>query len=135
LANGHRPVPQRRSPRAGRRRARRTIPRRRLPAAARRVTGARAHRGGGVMTTTLAPARPEAAAARATFAALATRETRRFVLNPVLIAAAGLTAYLLWSGQRSTVTEIDSVNASAATLFAALRLMPPSRVSPSIPAT
>jgi len=75
------------------------------------------------MTTTLAPARPEAAAARATFAALATRETRRFVLNPVFIAAAGLTAYLLWSGQRSTVTEIDSVNAIAATLFGGLGMM------------
>ena len=75
------------------------------------------------MTTTLAPARPEAAAARATFAALAARETRRFVLNPVFLAAAGLTAYLLWSGQRSTVTEIDSVNAIAATLFGGLGMM------------
>ncbi len=75
------------------------------------------------MTTTLAPARPEAAAARATFAALTAREMRRFVLNPLFLAAAGLTAYLLWSGQRSTVTEIDSVDAIAATLFGGLGMM------------
>jgi hypothetical protein len=75
------------------------------------------------MTTTLAPARPEAAAARATFAALATRETRRFIRNPLFLAAAGLTAYLLWSGQRSTVTEIDSVDAIAATLFGGLGMI------------
>ena len=74
------------------------------------------------MTTTLAPARP-ATAARATFAALAAREMRRFVLNPLFLAAAGLTAYLLWSGQRSTVTEIDSVDAIAATLFGGLGMM------------
>ena len=75
------------------------------------------------MTTTLAPARPAAAAGRATFAALAARETRRFVLNPLFLAAAGLTAYLLWSGQRSTVTEIESVDAIAATLFGGLGMM------------
>jgi hypothetical protein len=75
------------------------------------------------MTTTLAPARPEAAAARATFAALATRETRRFIRNPLFLAAAGLTAYLLWSGQRGTVTEIESVDAIAATLFGGLGMI------------
>ncbi len=69
------------------------------------------------MTATLAFGRPEAAAGRATFAALAARETRRFVLNPVFLAAAGLTAYTLWSGQRSTVTEIDGVNTIAAIFF------------------
>src|SRR5262249_12736428 len=82
-----------------------------------------APRGGGIMTTTLAPARPEAAAARATFAALAARETRRFIRNPLFLAAAGLTAYLLWSGQRSTVTEIDGVDAIAATLFGGLGMI------------
>ena len=39
VADRHRPLPQRRRGRAGRRRARRTIPRRRLPAAARRDAG------------------------------------------------------------------------------------------------
>ena len=75
------------------------------------------------MTTALAPARPEAGAARITFAALAAREMRRFVLNPLFLAAIGLTAYLLWSGQRSTVTGIESVNAIAATLFGGLGMM------------
>ena len=45
------------------------------------------------------------------------------MLNPLFLAAAGLTAYLLWSGQRSTVTEIDSVDAIAATLFGGLGMM------------
>ena len=61
------------------------------------------------MTTTLAPARPEAAAGRTTFAALAVRETRRFVLNPVFLFAVVMTAWTTWTPQRS-VTEIDSVN-------------------------
>jgi hypothetical protein len=75
------------------------------------------------MTAALPPARPEATAGRATFAALAAREMRRFARNPLFLAAAGLTAYLLWSGQRSTVTEIDSVDAIAATLFGGLGMM------------
>jgi hypothetical protein len=50
------------------------------------------------MTTALAPARPGAGGGRATFVALAARETRRFALNPVFLAAAGLTAYVIWSG-------------------------------------
>ena len=69
------------------------------------------------MTTALAPARPAAAAGRARSAALAARETRRFVLNPVFLAAAGLAAYELWSGQRGTVTEIDGANTVAAVFF------------------
>jgi hypothetical protein len=69
------------------------------------------------VTATLAPARPGAAAGRTAFAALAAREMRRFVLNPVLLAAAGLTAYTLWSGQRSTVTEIDGANTISAVFF------------------
>jgi hypothetical protein len=69
------------------------------------------------MTAALAPARPAAAAGRATFAALAAREMRRFVLNPVFLAAAGLTAYTLWSGQRSTATDIDGAYTVAAVFF------------------
>ena len=69
------------------------------------------------MTTTLAPARPEAAAGRATLTPLAARETRRFVRNPVFLLAVALTAYTLWSGQRGTVTEIDGANTIAATFF------------------
>jgi hypothetical protein len=75
------------------------------------------------MTAALAPARPETDARRTTLVPLAAREMHRFALNPLFLAAAGLTAYLLWSGQRSTVTEIDSVDAIAATLFGGLGMM------------
>jgi len=69
------------------------------------------------MTTALVPARPEAAADRATFAALAARETRRFALNPVFLLAVALTAFVLWSGQRGTVTDINGANTVAAVFF------------------
>ncbi len=69
------------------------------------------------MTATLTFGPPGAAAGRTTFAALAAREMRRFVLNPVFLAAAGLAAYELWSGQRGTVTEIDGANTVAAVCF------------------
>jgi hypothetical protein len=75
------------------------------------------------VTTALAPARPAAAAGRATFAALAARETRRFALNPVFLLAVALTAFFLWSGQRSTITAIEDVNAIAATCFGGLGMM------------
>jgi hypothetical protein len=75
------------------------------------------------MTTALAPARTGAAAGRATFAALAARETRRFALNPVFLLAVALTAYTLWSGQRSTVTDINNVNAVAAVFFGGLGMV------------
>jgi hypothetical protein len=74
------------------------------------------------MTTALAPARPAAAAGRTRFAALAAREMRRF-LNPLFLAAAGLTAYLFWYGQRGTVTEINGPNTVAATLFGGLGML------------
>ena len=69
------------------------------------------------MTTTLTPAPPATSPSRATLTALATRETRRFALNPIFLAAAGLTAYTLWSGQRGTVTEIDGANTISAVFF------------------
>ena len=50
------------------------------------------------MTATLAFGRPGAAAGRATFAALAARETRRFVLNPVFLFAVVITAWTTWTG-------------------------------------
>src|SRR5204862_4077847 len=110
LADRHRPVPQRRRPRAGRRRARRTVPRRRVPAAARRVTGARARRGGGVVTSTLTFGPPATSPGRATFAALAIRETRRLVLNPVFLVAVAFIAFALWAGPDAGQTEIDTSN-------------------------
>ena len=75
------------------------------------------------MTTALAPARPAASAGRATFAALAARETRRFALNPVFLLAVALTAYALWSGQRSTVTDIDNVNPIAAVFLCVIAVL------------
>ena len=75
------------------------------------------------MTATLSLGPPATAPGRATFTALAARETRRFVLNPVFLAAAALTAFFLWSGQRSTITAIDDVNAIAAVCFGGLGMM------------
>src|SRR6266542_300220 len=60
-------------------------------------------------TDVIVGGRPGAAAGRTTFAALAAREMRRFVLNPVFLFAVAMTAY--WgSGPGTTVTEIDTVN-------------------------
>jgi hypothetical protein len=69
------------------------------------------------MTTTLVPATPRAGGGQTTFVALAAREMRRFVLNPLFLAAAALTAFFLWSEQRSTITAIEDVNAIAAVCF------------------
>src|SRR5215471_10727101 len=74
------------------------------------------------MTTTLAPARPGAGAGRITFVALAAREMRRFVLNPVFLVAVAMTAY--WgSGTGTTVTEIDTVNSYPAIFLGAFGMM------------
>ena len=62
------------------------------------------------MTATLAPARPEAVAGRTTFVALAARELRRFVVNPVFLFAVVMTAWTTWSDRSAPVTEIDTVN-------------------------
>jgi hypothetical protein len=69
------------------------------------------------MTATLTFGPPATSPGRATFTALAARETRRFALNPVFLLAVALTAYTLWSGQRSTITEIDGANTIAAVFF------------------
>ena len=62
------------------------------------------------MTATLTFGPPEAAAGRATFAALAVRETRRLVLNPVFLFAVAIIVYALWADPGIRVTEIDTVN-------------------------
>lgn len=59
------------------------------------------------MTTTLAPADPEAI--RSTLVALAARELGRFVVNPIFLFAVAMTAWSTWAG-RMSVTEIDTVN-------------------------
>jgi hypothetical protein len=81
------------------------------------------------MTAALAsarpPARPEAATARITFAALAARETRRLVVNPVFLVSVVLAAWLLWTYSRSTapVTEIGEVVGYPAILVGAFGMM------------
>ena len=62
------------------------------------------------MSATIATARPEAVAARSTFFALAARELRRFVVNPVFLFAVVMTAWTTWTGRSASVTEIDTVN-------------------------
>jgi hypothetical protein len=60
------------------------------------------------VTTTLAPTRTTAVAGRATFVALAVRELRRFVVNPVFLFAVVMGAWTT-SGTSTPATEIDSV--------------------------
>ena len=55
----------------------------------------------GLSTDVIVGGRPGAAAGRATFTALAARETRRFVLNPVFLAAAALTAFSSGAGSEA----------------------------------
>jgi hypothetical protein len=60
-------------------------------------------------TDVIVGGRPGAAAGRTTFAALAARETRRFVLNPVFLFAVAIIVYAPWAGP-GTVTDIDTAN-------------------------
>ena len=62
------------------------------------------------MTTTLTFGPPEAATGRTTITALAARETRRLVLNPVFLFAVAFIVYALWAGPDTGLTEIDTAN-------------------------
>ena len=84
------------------------------------------------MDSRLAAARPEAGAGQTTFIALAAREMRRFVLNPIFLAAAGLTAVALWSAHLSTVTEIDGANTISAVFFGGLGMVATFWLTPSM---
>jgi hypothetical protein len=75
------------------------------------------------VSTALVPARPGAAAGRATFAALAVRELRRFVVNPVFLFAVAVTAYSIWGGRSASVTEIDTVNCYPAIFLGGFGMM------------
>jgi hypothetical protein len=61
------------------------------------------------MTATLTFGPPATSPGRATFTALAARELRRFVLNPVFLFAVAILVYALWAGP-GTVTDIDTAN-------------------------
>ena len=74
------------------------------------------------MTTVLAPARPQTAAGRATLVALAAREMRRFVLNPIFLFAVVMTAWTTWTPSAAG-TEIDSVNPYTAVFLGGFGMM------------
>ena len=62
------------------------------------------------MTATLMFGPPPTSPGRATFTALAARELRRFVLNPVFLFGVALAAGTTLDGAGTAVTEIDTVN-------------------------
>jgi hypothetical protein len=76
------------------------------------------------MTTTLTFGPPAAAAGRATFAALAARETRRFARNPVFLFAVAITVAALWASRPgTTVTDINNANWVAAIFLGGFGMM------------
>ena len=74
------------------------------------------------MTTALAPARPQTGVGQTTLVALAAREMRRFVLNPVFLFAVAITVAALWAS-RTTVTDIDNGNWVAAIFLGGFGMM------------
>jgi hypothetical protein len=62
------------------------------------------------MTTTLTFGPPATSPGRATFTALAARETRRLALNPVFLLAVAFITFALWAGPNAGQTEIDTSN-------------------------
>jgi hypothetical protein len=75
------------------------------------------------MTATLTFGPPGAGAGRATFAALAARETRRFALNPVFLLGVVLAEWTTWTGGGGTTTEIDEVNGYPAVFLGGLGML------------
>jgi hypothetical protein len=75
------------------------------------------------MTATLTFGPPATAPARSTFAALAGRETRRFVLNPVFLFAVAFIVFALWAGPGTGQTEIDTFNPYPAIFFGGFGMM------------
>ena len=75
------------------------------------------------MTVALTFGPREATTGRATFAALATRETRRFVLNPVFLFAVAITAWTIWAGRDPAVTDIDTVSSYPAIFLGGFGMM------------
>jgi len=75
------------------------------------------------MTATLTSGPPATAPGRATFTALAIRETRRLVLNPVFLFAVAFITFALWAGPDAGETEIDSLNPYPAIFFGGFGMM------------
>ena len=62
------------------------------------------------MTATLTFGPPATSPGRATFTALAARETRRFALNPVFLFAVAFIVFALGLGPDAATTEVDTFN-------------------------
>ena len=62
------------------------------------------------MTATITFGPPATSLGRGTFTALAARELRRFVLNPVFLFAVAFIVFALWAGPGTGQTEIDTFN-------------------------
>ncbi len=62
------------------------------------------------MTAALAPTRSESVASRTTFVALAARELRRFVVNPVFLFAVVMTAWSTWINRSAPATGLGTGN-------------------------
>ena len=75
------------------------------------------------MTAALAPARPEAAAGRTAFAALAARELRRFAVNPVFLAGLGMITWILVTDPGGNVPEIDAISGYPAAFLGGFGMM------------
>jgi hypothetical protein len=75
------------------------------------------------VTATLTFGPPATSPARATFTALAIRETRRFVLNPIFLFGVVMAEWTTWTGGGGTTTEIDEVNGYPAVFLGGLGMM------------
>jgi hypothetical protein len=75
------------------------------------------------MTATITFGPPATSPGRATFTALAARELRRFVLNPVFLLGLVLAEWTTWTGGGGTTTEIDEVNGYPAVFLGGLGMM------------
>ena len=62
------------------------------------------------MLTIVSPSTPATSPGRATFTALAARETRRFVLNPVFLFAVAMTAWTTWDDRKAPATGVGTGN-------------------------
>ena len=75
------------------------------------------------MTATLTFGPPATSPGRATFTALAIRETRRLAGNPVFLFAVAITAWWTWVGRGTAVADIGLVNAFTAIFLGGFGMM------------
>jgi hypothetical protein len=75
------------------------------------------------MNATLAPTRAQSSPGRTTFAALALRELRRFVVNPLFLFAVVFTAWTTWGNPSTSIVDIDEVNSYPAIFLGGFGMM------------